>query len=552
MIREVVLRRFKRFEDVTFTFPGHIVLAGPNNTGKTTVLQAIAAWGLALERWRVQNDFKKHGGAFTKVPIARQAFSAVPLRLFDLLWRERQYKGTVEIEIRSRDGWALPMELLADSTEQIYVRPRSDVSSAVARDASLQTVFVPAMSGLSVEEPVYQAPKVGQLLGQAKPGEVLRNLLVQASQSQQAWDRLQEAINRLFRFELLAPDATGPHILAEYRERTNGPRLDIGSAGSGFQQVLMLLTFLYTRPASVLLLDEPDAHLHLILQDAIYGELRSAAAQKQSQLVMATHSEVIINAVAPEEICALLHKPRLLTTTTDRNRLSESLRTLSNEDILIALDAPGILYLEDYTDLQILREWARILKHPALDILTRRLFWRQIVVQPRDGAHGIQAKDHYDALTLVRPDLPGLQLVDGDARPEIGETALTGHGLQRLRWRRYEIESYLLHPMALERFVEAKVGPAAAGPAKEDLRVHLERTYTKEFMQDPFNPGLLVDSLLRNTKARTELLPPILTAAGLLAFPYQDYHQIAAVMLPEEIHPEVKEKLDGLMKAFGL
>lgn len=551
MIREVVLRRFKRFEDVTFEFPGHIVLAGPNNTGKTTVLQAISAWSLAFDRWKQNNDFRKRRGGFTRVPIARQAFSAVPLRLFDLLWREREYRGTVEIEIRSGAGWTIPMELIADSTEQIYVRPRGDVGPDVLRQAALQTVFVPAMSGLNVEEPVYQAPKVGQLLGQAKPGEVLRNLLVQASLSQVAWDRLQESINCLFRFELLPPDATGPHILAEYRERGNGPRLDIGSAGSGFQQVLMLLTFLHTRPASVLLLDEPDAHLHVILQDAIYGELRSAAARKQSQLVMATHSEVIINAVAPEEICALLHQPRLLTSVAERNRLTESLRTLSNEDLLLALDAPGILYLEDYTDLQILREWARILKHPALDLLTRRLFWKQIVVQPRQGAHGIQARDHYDALTLVRSDLPGLQLVDGDAHPEIGETALTGRGLQRLRWRRYEIESYLLHPVALERFVEATVGSAGAGPAKEDLRAHLENTYKTEFIQDPFHPGLLVENLLRTAKARTDLLPPILTAAGLPGFPYQDYHQIATVMLPEEIHPEVMEKLDGLVKAFG-
>jgi predicted ATPase len=306
VIREVVLRRFKRFDDVRFPFPGHIVLAGPNNSGKTTLLQAIAAWGLVLERWRQQNDFKKHGRGFTKVPIARQAFSAVPLRLFDLLWRERKYRGTVEIEIRSTEGWVLPMELIADSTEQIYVRPRSDVSSPVAREAALQTVFVPAMSGLGVDEPVYQRPKIDHLLGQAKPGEVLRNLLVEAWKSHDAWDRLREAIGRLFRYDLLVPEASGPHIQAEYQERPGGPRFDIASAGSGVQQVLMLLTFLHTRPASVLLLDEPDAHLSVILQDAIYGELRSVATLKKSQLVIATHSEVIINTVVPEDLCALL------------------------------------------------------------------------------------------------------------------------------------------------------------------------------------------------------------------------------------------------------
>ena len=48
MITRVVIRRFKRFDEVAFDIPGHIVLAGPNNTGKTTLLQAIAAWDLAF------------------------------------------------------------------------------------------------------------------------------------------------------------------------------------------------------------------------------------------------------------------------------------------------------------------------------------------------------------------------------------------------------------------------------------------------------------------------------------------------------------------------
>jgi len=122
VIHRVGLRRFKRFGDVEFVLPGHVVLAGPNNTGKTTVLQAIAAWSLALNRWRELNDFQRHRGYYARAPIARQAFSAVPLRAFDLLWRERDYTGSLEIEIQSA-GWTVAMELIADSTEQIYVRP---------------------------------------------------------------------------------------------------------------------------------------------------------------------------------------------------------------------------------------------------------------------------------------------------------------------------------------------------------------------------------------------------------------------------------------------
>ncbi|MGH2628524.1 MAG: hypothetical protein ACRDHY_17955, partial [Anaerolineales bacterium] len=147
MIRRLVLRRFKRFDAVEFVLPGHVVLAGPNNTGKTTVLQAVAAWSLALNRWKQLNDFQRHGGAYARAPIARQAFSAVPLRAFDLLWNQRQYAGALEIEVQA-DGWTVPIEFIADSTEQIYVRPKP-VPPEVVRAANVQTVFVPAMTGLS-------------------------------------------------------------------------------------------------------------------------------------------------------------------------------------------------------------------------------------------------------------------------------------------------------------------------------------------------------------------------------------------------------------------
>src|SRR5207302_7122490 len=132
------------------------------------------------------------------------------------LWRDRAYQASVEVEIQSDEGWSVPIEFIADSTEQIYVRPKP-IDPVVVRNAKVTTVFVPAMTGLGIEEPVYQRPKIEQLLGQAKPGDVLRNLLVEANNSEQAWPALQQSIRRLFGVELLPPDATGAHIIAEFR-----------------------------------------------------------------------------------------------------------------------------------------------------------------------------------------------------------------------------------------------------------------------------------------------------------------------------------------------
>jgi len=70
------------------------------------------------------------------------------------------------------------------------------------------------------------------------------------------------------------------------------------------------------------------------------------------------------------------------------------------------------------------------------------------------------------------------------------------------------------------------------------------------FLQNPLQENPLIEAYLEKRKARTEVLPPILAAAGLPGFPYTRYHEIAAVMKPEEIHPEVTEKLDAICKAF--
>ena len=318
MIRRVIIEGFKRFDHAEFVLPGHIVVAGPNNTGKTTLLQAVATWSLALNRWKELNDFQRHGGAYTRAPIARQAFSSVPLRSFELLWRNRSYAGEIRIKIHT-DAWQLEMKLEADSTEQIYVRPEP-IDPETVRGVTLSTSLVPSMTGLSIEEPVYTRPKLEQLLGQGRPGEMLRNVLVDAHGSGETWQLLLASIRRIFGYEIMPPDATGAHIIAEYRAVAGGPRFDVSSAGSGFQQVLMLLAILNTRPGSVLLLDEPDAHLHMILQDAIYGELRLAAARTGSQLIVATHSEVIIDSVDARELCVLLDRRGCWPTMTSAGR----------------------------------------------------------------------------------------------------------------------------------------------------------------------------------------------------------------------------------------
>ena len=340
------------------------------------------------------------------------------------MWTNRAYhrNNPIEIQLQHNDGWSVTMEFIADSTEQVYVRPKkADAPPDVVRDLDLRVAFIPPMTGIGIDEPVFQPPKIEQLLGLGRPGEILRNLLVEANRDEVAWGELQASIEKLFSYRLRPPDTSGAHIVADYTIVDSSgvsPILDIASAGSGFQQVLMLLAFLNARPGAVLLLDEPDAHLHVILQDAIYHELRTVAARQHSQLIVATHSEVVINSVEPRELYVMLNEPRAIADSAERTRLLYTLRVLSNTELMQALDVRGVLYVEGSTDIAILRAWAAQLCHRAETLLTTEVMWKPTVFETREagtGASGIKAREHFEALRLVRDDLPGLELVDGDA-----------------------------------------------------------------------------------------------------------------------------------------
>ena len=54
-------------------------------------------------------------------------------------------------------------------------------------------------------------------------------------------------------------------------------------------------------PGAVLLLDEPDAHLEVLRQRQIYQVLSETAAETQSQIIAASHSEVILNEAADRD-----------------------------------------------------------------------------------------------------------------------------------------------------------------------------------------------------------------------------------------------------------
>lgn len=58
MLTQIRISNFRKLEDVRFAPGKSVVLIGPNNSGKTTALQALALWEIGLRRWNERRGSK--------------------------------------------------------------------------------------------------------------------------------------------------------------------------------------------------------------------------------------------------------------------------------------------------------------------------------------------------------------------------------------------------------------------------------------------------------------------------------------------------------------
>ena len=556
MIRRVTIKNFKRFRKQAFELAESVVLAGPNNAGKSTLLQAVALWKFVLDRWVAQRE----GGRAVErsgVAIPRTDITAVPLREMNLLWEDRKVTGPrgmsgarrlIEIVVEGQTNeqtWTCGLELQYNNPELIHARPQD--AKSLDREAirafppteakKLSIVHVPPLSGIEHDEPRRDRGMQDLLIGQGRPGDILRNLLLEVAESndEENWQALAGHIKDLFRIELIKPNYSPaqPYIVCEYQEPSHTRPLDLSNAGSGTLQVILLLAFLYARPATVILLDEPDAHQHIILQRQVYDLIRKVAHERKGQVIVATHSEVILDSTEPARVLGFFSQaPHPLANKTERDQLREALKRITTTDLLLGQEVGGVLYVESEADERILSEWARILNHPA-----QRFFERPFVHLL--GSRSLdEARAHFFAMRAVCPDLRALCLLDGDNQDE-PDVEMKKAGLVVLRWRRYEIENYLLHPEAIKRFRFADF------PL---MHTKIDAAFWREVPQGTDLFGNHV-SLVR-VKASDEFLVPLLENLGINT-PKRELYLLAAVMKKDEIHPETHEKLDHIAESLN-
>ncbi len=575
MLTRITIKNFKRFDEAVIELGNPVVFIGPNNSGKTTALQALALWDIGLKRWNEKREGKSAPKKRTGVAINRRDLISVPIPAANLLWRDlhvreaqsnangKQMTRNIRVDIIVEGvtrgaGWACGLEFDYANEESFHCRPlrlsekkNPERMPIPEQTKDINISFLPPMSGLTDREHVKLPGEINFLIGQGRTAEVVRNLCFQllqrSNEDKDDWRNVVNSIHKLFGVQIDPPTfvTERSELVMTYHEASGIP-LDISSAGRGLHQTLLLLTYLTLNPRSVLLLDEPDAHLEILRQQQIYQVLTDTAQRQGSQIVAASHSEVILEEAAGRDVVvAFVGKPHRID---DRGtQVKKALKNIGFDQYYKAEYARWVLYLEGSTDLAILRAFAHTLQHPAQSSLERP-FTHYVANQPG------KAREHFHGLCEAVPNLVGFALFD-----RLDLTLQDQPVLQQYMWKRREIENYLCTPDTLIAYAEACAMEAAdevsPGPLFQNHRKNEFRDTMDECIKDFAPPAALRgpnDPWWADVKASDDFLDRVFVAFfKKLDLPNlmskSNYYVLAKYVPKEQIDPEIATALDAIL-----
>jgi len=385
-IKSFHIKNFKSFGDIKIEFNSQLNLfTGVNNSGKTTILEAIALWSECFDK--IINRSKKgeyrlgYSSNYHKTYFDYRHIQSIRTTSYKDIFYNLNVKNKIELTMKvvsNSDSIDIGfiIENASGSNYKIYLSNYSSFDYQLFNrffdkfPNPITTIFSSPIANLNPIEEFRTQPQIKDKLQQRDSVSVLRNRLI----------RLDE--DDYYKFV-----STLSHILSDKKDditfNTNSNikndvcidyditlnskdiAKNLSLVGSGTLQIIEILLSLYEnrKDLNIILLDEPDSHIHRDIQKRLMRVLTNFSSN--IQIFISTHNESLIRSSKPEHIFHLekiskkLYRPIVYDEQIYINnglipsKHLKVLQDLGNEsalDLINALEADKLILVEGKYD----------------------------------------------------------------------------------------------------------------------------------------------------------------------------------------------------------
>lgn len=274
---------------------GLTLLVGPNNAGKSSVLQAIQFATSVCQSLQLDNVSRWSGDERSGTLSAEQLIYT-PLRDVHALafgGRLKQESTTaIRVELIDLALGVVDVAVSRGKNKNIAVRVNGRALGERLSDLDNPfSVVAPGLAGIPSYEEYRAQGVVRRSAARGDANSVFRNVLLTLKGDAHAWDTFQDSLQEVFHdidIDVEFDHDTGEHIAGWVKR--GDVRLPIDSCGTGVLQAIQVLSYVGVYKPRLLILDEPDSHLHPDNQRKLARLLDRLSHETELQVLLSTHS----------------------------------------------------------------------------------------------------------------------------------------------------------------------------------------------------------------------------------------------------------------------
>lgn len=312
LISAIKIDNFKRIKQVEITLADVTVLIGGNNSGKSSFLQGIHLAITTLQSAR-------SASISTTKPVSTLGFDQLifkpasdPMKLHH------------RTDMSSKTGPEIAFTYAAEATADLesfklsmrrgknanisvtFTHKNAFYDRASDRTRPL-SIFVPGLAGVALREERRTDAIVTTGIAQGDANLYLRNVLLRLIDDKAKLDKFHAMIGEIFPYlKITSSFDEKVHQHVEILVEIEGKRVPLELVGTGTLQAIQLVAYTTMYDPGLLLLDEPDAHLHPSNQRILAATLLKIAEQGNAKIILATHSRHIFDSLAKSSLTQVM------------------------------------------------------------------------------------------------------------------------------------------------------------------------------------------------------------------------------------------------------
>jgi hypothetical protein len=447
MLKQLRLTNFRRFVAFSVRLGKGNILVGPNNSGKSSILDALRILESCLRHSKTRNPTILEIPGKGVLDGYEVPDSVLPFSLANVT--NNLDSETAILEFYHENGAVASILMHPDRLTRFYIEKdghRLTQSSKFRSAFPITIVNIPTLAPLEADEQFVADATEARNAPTRLASRVFRNTWLRRSKSE--FDAFAADIESAWPgVTLRKPELTSDYprrVQMFYREGTF--ESEVQWAGFGFQ-VWMLMHTHFTRAIggnTILIIDEPDVYLHPELQRQLIYSIR----KKFDQFLMATHSIELINEAESNELISVdakLKSGRRVNSEMEFTNLYHYIGSGSNADFARIVRAKKVIFVEG-RDGKLLRKMANrfgfdsLAKSQEVPIVQLGGFseWKK-------ATHAVWAfKD------ILKVEIKLFCIFDRDYRCHDEVTnfleEIANQGMMCRVWLRKEIENYIFDP----------------------------------------------------------------------------------------------------------